>query len=112
VRVQRHEELPVGETLGEPVRSVHCEGRLADPGHPADRMDAYHLAISRHAGPRLQQVRQFGLAAGEVGVIPRQGPGSRSLEGPRWLAVPSLQNICSWPAAAGRRDEQRARRPG
>ena len=45
VRVQRQEKLPVREAAGQPVRRVHREGRLADPGHPADRVDPHHPSV-------------------------------------------------------------------
>ena len=52
VGVQRQEELPVREGSGQPVRGVHREGGLADPGHPADRVNAHDpppsSAVSAH----------------------------------------------------------------
>ena len=50
VRMQRQEKLPVRETAGQPVRCVHREGRLADPGHPADRVDPHHAPALRRCG--------------------------------------------------------------
>jgi hypothetical protein len=41
VGVQRKEELPVRKPPGQPVRGVHREGGLADPGHPVDRTDLH-----------------------------------------------------------------------
>ena len=52
VGVQRQEELAVREGPGQPVRGVHREGGLADPGHPVDRVDAHYPAASRHGGQR------------------------------------------------------------
>jgi len=108
--MQRQEELAVGEARGQPVRSVHRQGRLADPGHTADGMDTHNPAVRRPGDQGLQQVRQFGLAASEIGVIAWQGPGSRGLEGYRCMATPGRQHIRGRPAAARCSDKQRAHR--
>ena len=77
VRVQRQEQLPVRETVGEPVRRVHRQGGLADPGHPADRADPHHPPARRRARQVPQQLPELGAAAGEAGDITRQRPGYR-----------------------------------
>ena len=74
VPVQREEDLPAGEPVREPVRGVHRERGLADPGHPADRVDAHHTARTRRG---LRQLLEFLLAPGERGDITRQRPGGR-----------------------------------
>ena len=63
VGVQRQEELPVREAPGQPVRGVHREGGLADPGHPVDRVDAHHPAArgqARQAPPSAGRARPGG----------------------------------------------------
>ena len=112
VPVQRQEELAVGEVPGQPVRGVHREGRLADPGHAADRVDGDHPTTSRHAGQRPRQLGQLSLPAGEGGDIARQRPGRRGLEGSRRLALPGRQHLCGRSASARGGDEQRAHRLG
>ena len=79
--VQWQEELPVRKARGKLVRGVYRESRLADPGHAADGVDAHHPASSLHAGWRPHQLGQFGLATGEGGDTPGQGPGHRGLKG-------------------------------
>ena len=78
VRVQRQEELAVGEPPGQPVRRVYREGGLADPGHPADRMNANHAAVGGVSGQRPIQPLQLGLPAGEAGNRTRQRPQQNS----------------------------------
>jgi hypothetical protein len=68
--MQRKEELPVRKAPGQPVRSVHHEGRLAGPRHPVNHADPRRPA----AGQRSEQPRQLGLAAGEAADITRQTP--------------------------------------
>jgi len=72
--VQVDEQLPVAEPSGEPVRGVHGQGGLADPGHPVDRGDHHRARVSRTVGRlgKLQQTRQFGLPAGEHAGVSRQ----------------------------------------
>ena len=77
VGVQRQEELPVAETAGQPVRGVHREGRLADPGHPADRVNRHHPASIGRLSPPRHQLPELGLAAGEGGDVSRQRPAGR-----------------------------------
>jgi hypothetical protein len=98
--VQRQEELPVGEPLREPVRRVHREGGLADPGHPADRTDPHHPPAGCRARQLRHQLPQLSAAAGEAGNIAGQGPGRRRRGGTRR------------DASARRRLEQRALRAG
>ncbi len=81
--VQWQEELPVREARRQPVGGVHREGGLADSGHPVDRVNARHPAVSRPGSQLLQQPRQFTLAAGEAGGIARQRPGGRGRGGSR-----------------------------
>ena len=54
VGVQRQEKLPIGEVPGQPVGGVYRECGLADPGHPADRVNAHHAAICGSGGQRPQ----------------------------------------------------------
>ena len=77
VRVQRQEQLPVREPLREPVRRVHRQGGLADPGHPADRADPHHPPARRRGRQVPQQPPELGAAAGEPGDITWQRPGDR-----------------------------------
>ena len=111
VRVQRQEKLPVREIPGQPVRRVHREGRLADPGHPADRMDPHHPAgpAARRGRTRYRadQLRQLGRPAGEAGDIAGQRPGRR-----RRRALPGGQHLARREPPARRRLEQRPLRPG
>jgi hypothetical protein len=44
--VQRQEDLPAWEPVRKPVRGVHRERGLADPGHPADGVDPHHPPAS------------------------------------------------------------------
>jgi hypothetical protein len=81
--MQRQEELAARELVREPVRGVNRQGGLADPGHPVDRVNAHHPAVSGQAVNRPGQPGMFGLAAGERGQIPRQAPGRRRREHPR-----------------------------
>jgi hypothetical protein len=75
VGVQRQEELPVREPRGEQVSGVYGEGRLADPGHPINRM---HPCRGRVAAVRPGAVKvadqpiKLGSAAGEAGSVTRQ----------------------------------------
>ena len=66
--VQRQEDLPVGELLSQLVRGVHGEGRLADPGHPADRVNVHHASSAR-------ELHQLALPAGKGDDVPGQRPG-------------------------------------
>ena len=111
VGMQRQEELPVREGPGQPVRRVHREGSLADPGHPADRVNAHHPAgRSQRANPAYQP-RKLGPAASEGGDITRQRPGRRGRERPR-PTTPGRQHVGGRPASARRRHEPPAHRPG
>ncbi len=112
VGVQQQEKLPVRKSPGQPVRGVHRERGLADPGHTADGMDTNYPATSRQAGQRPRQLRELSPAASEGGNIPWQGPGHRGLERSWLLAPPGRQNIPGQPAPAGCGDEQHTRRPG
>ena len=53
---------------------MHSERGLADPRHPADRVDAHHTARTRRG---LRQLFKFLLAPGERGDITRQRPSGR-----------------------------------
>ena len=70
---------PSGKRPAEPVRGVHREGGLADPGHPADRVHRHHPAAIRRGRrrPPRHQLPELGLAAGEGGDVPRQRPAGR-----------------------------------
>jgi hypothetical protein len=57
--VQREEDLPPG-TASEPVRGVHRQRRLADPGHPADRVNVHHPARAPGTRHRAGQLSQLG----------------------------------------------------
>lgn len=91
------------------MRGVHRQSRLADPGHTADGMDAYHPAVSSRAGQRPDQVCQFGLAAGEAAISRGKVRVAAAWKAP---AAPGRQHICSRPASTGSGDEQLARRLG
>ena len=109
VRVQRQEKLPVREISGQLVRRVHREGRLADPGHPADRVDPHHASAGRGGtSHRVGQVRQLGHAASEAGDIAGQRPGRCCRGG----AFAGGQHLARRSAPARRRLEQRPLRPG
>jgi hypothetical protein len=110
VAVQRQEELPVRKGPGQPVRGVHRESGLADPGHPIDRVDPHHPVICR--GQRPHQLREFGLPAGEGGDVARQGPGCRRRERRRRWSLPGGQHLSRGGLAAGRGHKQLTRRPG
>jgi hypothetical protein len=82
--VQVDEQLGVAVVLGEPVRGVDRQRRLADAGHPVDRLDHDGRGRGvRDAGPDGQQPGELGFAAGEVGdvagkvVADRAGRGRR-----------------------------------
>jgi len=62
VPVQVAEQLPVRVAVGEPVRDVHRERRLADARHPVDRRDHHRCGVGD-----LPEVGQLGRAAGEPG---------------------------------------------
>ena len=111
VGVQREEELPVREGPGQPVRRMHREGGLADPGHPVDRVDLYHPATGSRRGQHSHQLRELGLPAGEGGDVARQRPAGRRRERPRHL-LPGRQHLGRRGLAAGRGHEQLTRRPG
>ena len=68
---------PSGKRPGEPVRGVHREGGLADPGHPADRVNRHHPAATGRLSPPRHQLAELGLAAGEGGDVSRQRPAGR-----------------------------------
>jgi len=108
VGVQRQEELPIGEAPGQPVRGVHGEGGLADPGHPIDRVDPHHPAARHGGGQRPHQLRELGLAAGEGGDVARQCPGRCRREHRRPYTSARRQHTGSRSLAAGRCDEQLA----
>ena len=74
VPVQRQEDLPGREPVGQPVRGVHRERGLADPGHPPDRMNADHPARTRRG---IDQLGQLLLPPGERGDVAGQRPRRR-----------------------------------
>ena len=112
VSVQRQEKLPVREHPGQPVRGVHREGGLADPGHPIDRDDPHHPATRRRGGgQRPHQLGEFGLPARERGDVARQGPGRRCRERPQRLVLPGREHLGWGGLAAGRGHEQLPHRP-
>ena len=108
VGVQRQEKLPIGEARRQPVRCVHREGGLADPGHPVDGVDLHHAAVVRRGGQCPHQLCELGLAAGEGGDVTRQGPGRRRRERLRRHSLPGRQHIGGRGLAAGRGDEEGA----
>jgi len=109
---QRHEMRDPPLNGGrEPVRRVHREGRLADPRHPADRVNAHRAAIGGRTGQRPQQLRELGLAAGGNRGVTRQRPGRRRRECSRRHPLPGRQHVGGRRLAAGRRDEQVVDRP-
>jgi hypothetical protein len=109
VGVQRQEELPIREARRQPVRGVHREGSLADPGHPVDHVNPHHAASRGQAVHRAEQLRELSAAAGEAGDIARQRPGRRR-GGPGRLSRPGRQHLGGRSPPAGRGDEQRTRR--
>ncbi len=74
VPVQREEFLPAVEPVRQPVRGMHRERGLADPGHPADRVDAHHPT---HPRRDLHQLLKFPLPPGERGDVAGQLAGRR-----------------------------------
>jgi len=74
VRVQRQEELAVGKPGGQLVRSVNREGGLADPSHPADRVNTHDPATISRSVSRLQQPPKLGLATYEIHDVSWQCP--------------------------------------
>ena len=99
---------PSGNRPRQPVRGVHRERGLADPGHPADGVDVDHPAQPprppcRPAGPAR-------LPAGERGDVARQRPGAPR---PR-LPAPGPAGRQHLAAGTPARDghEQLAHRPG
>ena len=80
MRVQRQEDLPVGEPRGQLAGGADRERGLADPGHPADHPDAARPG----SGLKLAQLTS---PAGERGDVPRQRPGCRRGAGARVTAA-------------------------
>ena len=72
VPVQRQEDLPAREPARQLVRGVHRQRRLADPGHPADRVNPHH-----RARPRRRQLLQLPLPPGERDQVAGQRAGRR-----------------------------------
>jgi len=68
--VQWQEDLPVREQRREPVGGVDRERGLADPGHPADHVNAPGRV-------RVSQLAKLSGPAGEGGDIAGQRPGRR-----------------------------------
>jgi hypothetical protein len=85
--VQRQEQLPIREPLGQLVRCVHRQSGLADSGHPADRTDSHHPPARRRGRQLAQQSPEFGAAASEAGDITRQRPRHRRGRGRGHLLV-------------------------
>ena len=108
VGVQRQEELPVRELFGQPVRRVDRKRRLADPGHPADRVDPHHTPAGRCGRHRAGQLRELGRPAGEAGDVAGQRPGRRR----RGRAFADSQHLARRDPAARCGLEQRPLRPG
>ena len=77
VPVQGQENLPVRESRRQLVGGVHRERRLADPGHPADRVDSHHPAGTGCARRRGRQLPHLRLPARERGDIAGQRPRRR-----------------------------------
>jgi hypothetical protein len=98
--VQRQEELPVREPAREPVRRVHREGGLADPGHPVDGVDLHHHhhpAVGRPgAGQCPHQPRELGLAAGKGGNIPRQSRVATAASTPGVTPRRAVSTSAAW----------------
>ena len=78
--VQREEDLPAGKPVRQPVRGMHGERGLAHPGHPTDRVDAYHTARTRRG---LHQLLEFLLPPGERGDVTGKRPHRRRRVGDR-----------------------------
>ena len=95
------------------MRGVHREGGLADPGHPADRVNRHHPATTGRRGrlsPPGHQLAEFVLAAGEGRDIARQRPAGRRRRRRPGRSRRGRQDIARRCAAPGRRDEQVAGR--
>jgi hypothetical protein len=71
--VQAHEQLPVREALGEPVRSMYGECSLADPGHAVDCGDSNDAAVAH----QIRQLPPCVFPPREGGDIGGQGMRSR-----------------------------------
>jgi hypothetical protein len=75
--VQRQEDLTVWEQTSKTVRGVNRERRLANPGHPAHRVDTDRAPHPCDLRRRLDQLPEFIFAACKQGDVARQRPGSR-----------------------------------
>jgi hypothetical protein len=75
--VQIQEELPVGKPPGQPVRDVHSQCGLADPGHAVDRGDGNSSRPPVHPGSKRGEPVNLAVATDEV--LGRRGqlPGHR-----------------------------------
>ena len=95
VPVQRQEDLPGREPRRQPVRGMDRERGLADPGHPADRVDPHHPAICGQVVNRAEQLRELSAAAGEARDVTRQRPGGRCRERSRHQLLPGRQHLAA-----------------
>jgi hypothetical protein len=81
-------QLPVGEPLGQAVRDVDRQYRLAHPGRTGDHRDGHRVGHPRPALGQRTQRRAFGVPAGQArdvgGQLPRYvraGQRRRTFEG-------------------------------
>jgi hypothetical protein len=70
--MQVDEQGMAAEPVRQPVRGVHGQGGLADPGHPADRLDSHHSASPRDTGRSSGDLGHFLVPAGEHRRVRRQ----------------------------------------
>ena len=106
VGMQRKEELPIGKAPGQSMRGVHCQGCLADAGHPVNQTDPRRLAVRGHVGQRSQELRQLGLAAGEAADITRQAPRNYCRRAIGRTVKPGCKHLRGRRPPTRRRDEQ------
>ena len=112
VAAQVHEQLPVREAVGHPVRHVHDQGAFADPAHAVDCRDDHGPGRSgqRGIGPFDQGIDLSGAAgehAGVGGQLVRRRIGRKQ----RPPVVPRLGRFAQ-PGGGGRRPGAVRRRCG
>ena len=95
--------------VGQPVRRVHRQGGLADPGHPADRVDPHHPARRGRAGHRAGS--RASSASRPVKLAISRG-SVRVAAADRRRASAGGQHLARRRPPARRRDELLAGRPG
>ncbi|MCX4759001.1 hypothetical protein OG196_06805 [Kitasatospora purpeofusca] len=101
---QVHEELSVGEAVGEGVSDVDGQGGLADPGHAVDGGDDQRTGPgAARSGGQGQQPVHLLAPSGEVRDGVRQQPGHHLLRRrlPGWLRLRLAAGRGEQPVAVG-----------